>query len=204
MEYFSYISCAYISAAFVLGFSTLFGLLTGSRRFARGAAWALVSQGAALAGILLPFFLWAGQATVTHPSEFGDIVRSITFMTLACAPPIFLGWLSLELTKHRGSRAPVFPKCSACGYNLRGNVSGVCPECGTPTSLRPDKESNLARQDALTVTVFACTLVSPLLLARSGLKFDSPIQLCTGGAMMLIAIISSWRLMRFVRGRRSA
>ena len=23
-------------------------------------------------------------------------------------------------------------KCRSCGYNLTGNVSGVCPECGTP------------------------------------------------------------------------
>ncbi len=22
--------------------------------------------------------------------------------------------------------------CVECGYNLTGNVSGVCPECGTP------------------------------------------------------------------------
>lgn len=22
--------------------------------------------------------------------------------------------------------------CAACGYNLTGNVSGICPECGTP------------------------------------------------------------------------
>ena len=24
------------------------------------------------------------------------------------------------------------PECGNCGYNLTGNVSGVCPECGTP------------------------------------------------------------------------
>ncbi len=24
------------------------------------------------------------------------------------------------------------PECLECGYNLTGNVSGVCPECGTP------------------------------------------------------------------------
>jgi uncharacterized paraquat-inducible protein A len=23
--------------------------------------------------------------------------------------------------------------CAACGYDLTGNTSGVCPECGTPT-----------------------------------------------------------------------
>ncbi|GMU21388.1 MAG: hypothetical protein AMXMBFR13_14810 [Phycisphaerae bacterium] len=22
--------------------------------------------------------------------------------------------------------------CDTCGYNLTGNVSGVCPECGSP------------------------------------------------------------------------
>jgi hypothetical protein len=25
--------------------------------------------------------------------------------------------------------------CSACGYNLTGNTSGVCPECGEPTTV---------------------------------------------------------------------
>lgn len=24
--------------------------------------------------------------------------------------------------------------CTACGYNLTGNTSGVCPECGTPVA----------------------------------------------------------------------
>ena len=24
--------------------------------------------------------------------------------------------------------------CASCGYNLTGNTSGVCPECGTPTT----------------------------------------------------------------------
>lgn len=27
--------------------------------------------------------------------------------------------------------------CAACGYDLTGNVSGRCPECGTPTSAAP-------------------------------------------------------------------
>lgn len=28
--------------------------------------------------------------------------------------------------------------CVVCGYNLRGNLSGVCPECGTPFELGPN------------------------------------------------------------------
>lgn len=35
----------------------------------------------------------------------------------------------LEMAKHR---------CRECGYNLRGNTSGRCPECGAPTSRTPD------------------------------------------------------------------
>jgi len=28
--------------------------------------------------------------------------------------------------------------CRSCGYRLAGNVSGVCPECGTPVRQTPD------------------------------------------------------------------
>ncbi len=30
------------------------------------------------------------------------------------------------------------PRCKACGYNLTGNESGVCPECGKPRQLAKD------------------------------------------------------------------
>lgn len=28
--------------------------------------------------------------------------------------------------------------CIACGYNLTGNTSGTCPECGTPVPSKPE------------------------------------------------------------------
>jgi hypothetical protein len=33
-------------------------------------------------------------------------------------------------------RRPQPGRCSSCGYDLTGNTSGVCPECGTPVSGR--------------------------------------------------------------------
>jgi hypothetical protein len=30
------------------------------------------------------------------------------------------------------ARFDSFPRCPRCSYNLTGNLSGVCPECGTP------------------------------------------------------------------------
>jgi predicted amidophosphoribosyltransferase len=30
-----------------------------------------------------------------------------------------------------------FPQCQTCGYNLTGNESGICPECGEPVESTP-------------------------------------------------------------------
>lgn len=38
----------------------------------------------------------------------------------------------------RRDRAKNF-QCPACGYNLFGNTSGVCPECGTPTQSKAEE-----------------------------------------------------------------
>lgn len=41
-----------------------------------------------------------------------------------------VGW---EWWGHRHRVPAGAPRCAACGYNLTGNMSGVCPECGTKT-----------------------------------------------------------------------
>ena len=47
-------------------------------------------------------------------------------MFLAVAAPTLLVW--------RFGRKPVKPGHCECGYDLRGNVSGTCPECGRETT----------------------------------------------------------------------
>jgi hypothetical protein len=43
-------------------------------------------------------------------------------------PPLILGISTFFLWRRRLRRPP--GHCQSCGYNLMGNVSGVCPECG--------------------------------------------------------------------------
>ena len=53
-----------------------------------------------------------------------------------CLPLVwfYLGFVALVgiATWRRSKIDNSFPKCNMCGYNLIGNISGRCPECGTP------------------------------------------------------------------------
>lgn len=40
--------------------------------------------------------------------------------------------LAILLWPRRKPSADDAPHCHKCGYNLTGNISGICPECGTP------------------------------------------------------------------------
>jgi hypothetical protein len=51
--------------------------------------------------------------------------RTTVFMA---AMPIIFGYIAS--IGRRMARVPDHPVCRACGYNLTGNVSGRCPECG--------------------------------------------------------------------------
>lgn len=55
-----------------------------------------------------------------------------------------LGWFPLGLVlftgirfKHRLQHRPDYPNCTKCRYNLTGNTSGRCPECGEPVNRVP-------------------------------------------------------------------
>jgi hypothetical protein len=44
-----------------------------------------------------------------------------------------------------GKRSKPRGKCRKCGYDLTGNVSGICPECGTPI---PDGQKRLLAKES--------------------------------------------------------
>lgn len=52
---------------------------------------------------------------------YGWVVISVLVLGAAIIAP----WPVRRLRRNLGT-------CRTCGYNLRGNISGRCPECGTP------------------------------------------------------------------------
>lgn len=74
---------------------------------------------------------WCGA---TSQSPAGAVIR----FPLWIVPPLAWAWPCWVLVRNwqaqrrrRGRRL-----CGACGYHLRGNVSGICPECGTRCGAR--------------------------------------------------------------------
>jgi hypothetical protein len=67
-------------------------------------------------------FRWAPHEPVTFESGGGYV--AVWLLLVAVAVPTFLVW--------RRSRPRRMPgTCVQCGYDLTGNTSGQCPECGT-------------------------------------------------------------------------
>ncbi|MCP3902337.1 MAG: hypothetical protein GY715_01770 [Planctomycetes bacterium] len=48
------------------------------------------------------------------------------------------GWANTRVVWNKYEHHPLFtglPACAECSYDLTGNTTGVCPECGTPIAV---------------------------------------------------------------------
>jgi len=60
---------------------------------------------------------------------------------MGCCMPVVPA-LACWATLNRLCEAYPPGRCQTCGYDLTGNVSGRCPECGAPVpDTRPERES---------------------------------------------------------------
>jgi hypothetical protein len=77
----------------------------------------------------------ASPNTFTIPVLFAFALFSVGLVIIAMRLIIFQ--YSEDRRVYSLSRRVPSPNCPKCGYNLTGNESGVCPECGL--ALRPQK-----------------------------------------------------------------
>ena len=90
-----------------------------------GTDYVLVSQG----GFIVLFDGFFNSST--HQFTMFSISPALIVPYILCVPVMLTAAaICYGLRRERRGSLGV---CHHCGYNLTGNTSGVCPECGTPT-----------------------------------------------------------------------
>jgi hypothetical protein len=79
-----------------------------------------------IAAFVIAVFRWA----FTNVESQELVGRAISLGSILALTVV---WIIVKRRKESPSRVP-WGCCRHCGYDLTGNVSGVCPECGNPVS----------------------------------------------------------------------
>jgi rubrerythrin len=63
------------------------------------------------------------------------MIREVSIVVAASAAVVlylirFTRQIGKFVVRYRKMKRRWRDECESCGYNLRGNVSGICPECG--------------------------------------------------------------------------
>ncbi|UCG16466.1 MAG: hypothetical protein JSV19_00205 [Phycisphaerales bacterium] len=74
-----------------------------------------------------------------HHVFFGSPVGNVWFLTVLFSIYPAIAFIRRPLRRYRRRRKGL---CAKCGYNLTGNVSGICPECGEPTADRSSSDTD--------------------------------------------------------------
>ena len=80
------------------------------------------------------YFLWNSQQTIPPEAHWLPLVSRTSGGSAVFIP----FWLVLAVAgsvaalgcRRQGRRRPQAGRCPGCNYDLRGNTSGRCPECG--------------------------------------------------------------------------
>src|SRR5947209_5088519 len=67
------------------------------------------------------------------------MIGTVRWIGAGIGLPGVVWWTVVWLNRWHLNDRPPAGHCRQCGYDLTANVSGVCPECGTPISRRPGR-----------------------------------------------------------------
>jgi hypothetical protein len=98
------------------------------------------------------FALWPVNTSLAYAMRYigcslplSPLASFVVFFALGLSYYYLLALLVLWITDRRGAGRYAPSHCMKCKYDLTGNVSGICPECGTPLHRKqavPEQTSN--------------------------------------------------------------
>jgi len=160
---------------------------------------------------LEPIGFWASFRRNIHLSIPGIywVCALIVGLRLGNGPRWGDGWARTMVIWCRHAHKVPFDtrgiRCTECGYDLTGNVSGICPECGRPIPSPPDVQKHeqtvscplcgttyLAWQLASIYLTSACLKCIRSLLRRRGAAFGVDSLLICGLAAAVAAVPGAW------------
>ena len=124
-----------------------FWLATGDGKFTLGINWMFMFG--SVGGICAVLISTSSASSCRRPLASVDVIRMVCWtlvgfgLASACGYSPFgvcmtlIGLAVVVFTAFIPSPAPPADPvmcCGRCGYNLTGNVSGTCPECGQPVT----------------------------------------------------------------------
>lgn len=134
-----------VLSAFVTAYGLAFvcGLLVGRRRPGRWLFCSLVVGGSMFASDVISG-IWSGASLINWPN-YWRVILTVTAHEIVVVPVCVLGaWIAAR----RASRRLLWARegrCLTCGYLLRANQSGKCPECGEPSRQPETVPASIAR-----------------------------------------------------------
>jgi ribosomal protein L37E len=84
-----------------------------------------------LAGVVVAAVAWS-----VSPTRDWQRASFVAPLPIGIASAGLLSLLALIIPVGRSGPGTSAPRCADCGYDLTGNQSGICPECGRPTLRR--------------------------------------------------------------------
>lgn len=108
-----------------------------SRRRASIAGWLIFG----LCGLMAGFVVWADVPWRHGYIKMSDVpallINAALMFTVWFGPPTLLGLSAIRMLKKSKDRQNQFI-CRKCGYDNRGTIRGVCPECGSTLNVGLD------------------------------------------------------------------
>jgi hypothetical protein len=95
------------------------------RKSEPGGSWHHLGVDYDVIGIARPISSYPIRSTPSRKFRYFTLSRAALLILTSIVPALWIGFAVYR----RRAIAP--GACSICGYNLTGNTSGVCPECGT-------------------------------------------------------------------------